>query len=220
MRQARNANKSRRAHEFKVGEQVMLSTENMNVGERARKLCAKYAGPHRIIEHPSANTYRLELPPELSRLHPVFNASVLKPFKDDGGRFPDRPRINRPPAVVKGEKEKYELEEIRDYRVSRGVGQYLVKWLGYADSESSWRPIAEVRAPELVERYLRNNPQVRAQIRASKTIKGKTVLVSPSQTKHIRASTASAPPKPPTPVTTQPPTTGVRRSARLAMTKQ
>jgi len=40
-KQSRDANKSRREYEFDVGEQVMLSTENLNVGERARKLVAQ-----------------------------------------------------------------------------------------------------------------------------------------------------------------------------------
>ena len=123
-RQARNANKSRRAHEFKVGEQVMLSTENMNVGERARKLCAKYAGPHRIIEHPTANTYRLE---SATRIEPITSGIQCVRTQAVQGRrrtIFDRPRVNHPPAIIEGDKEKYELEEIRDYRVSRGVGQY------------------------------------------------------------------------------------------------
>jgi hypothetical protein len=217
-KQSKFANQSRRDFEFQVGDQVMLSTENMSVGERARKLCAKYAGPHKIIEHPSRNTYRLELPPELSRLHPVFHSSVLKPYHDDTERFVNRPRINRPPAIVDGDDIKYEVEEILNYRVRRNVGYYLIKWRGYGESESSWRPVAEVDAPHLVERFLRTHPSIRKQLRATKIIRfthdGKTVFDN------------SKPPPMPTTVAPKvtrepaalPPTNpiNVRRSKRLA----
>jgi transposase InsO family protein len=169
-KQSREANKSRREHEFDIGEQVMLSTENLNIDHRARKLVAKYAGPHKVIEHPTPNTYRLELPPELSRIHPVFNSSQLKPYKEDNVRFIDRPQITRPPAVIEDEN-KFEVEEIKSYRVHRGVGQYLVKWKDYADSESSWLPVKSVESPALVERFLRLNPSVRLQVALNKTIR-------------------------------------------------
>ena len=221
-KQSRFANESRRDLEFQVGDRVMLSTENMSVGERARKLCAKYAGPHKVIAHPSRNTYRLELPPELSRLHPVFHSSVLKPFHDDTDRFVNRPRITRPPAILVDDEEKYEIEDIKAYRQQHGVGHYLVKWRGYGVSESSWRPIVEVDAPHLVERFLRNNPSLRKQLLAQKTIRfthdGKTVFdnsqpkinnTSPPSTVALQAKpkTTALPPSNPT---------TVRRSKRLA----
>ena len=220
-KQARFANQSRRDFEFHVGDQVMLSTENMNVGDRARKLCAKYAGPHKIIEHPSRNTYRLELPPELSQLHPVFHSSLLKPFHDDIDRFVNRPRINRPPAITVGEEKKYEVEDILKYRERRGVGYYLVKWRGWPDSESTWRPTSEVDAPYLVERFLRNNPSVQQQLRAKKTIRithdGKTVFDSSKTTTKNTPPSKIATPNIPKPSALPPslPLT-VRRSTRLA----
>ena len=223
-RQSQYANQSRRELEFQVGDQVMLSTENMSVGERTRKLCAKYAGPHKIIAHPSLNTYRLELPLELSRLHPVFHSSVLKPFHDDTDRFVNRPRINRPPAIIVRDEQKYEVEDIRAYRVRRGVGQYLVKWRGYGEHESQWRPVAEIDAPHLVERFLRNNPTLRQQLRATKTIRitygGKTVFDNSQPAVNQTPPSTTAPPITP-PTIALPPTTptNVRRSKRLAQTK-
>jgi hypothetical protein len=197
-RQSQYADESKREFEFKIGDQVMLSTENMNVGERARKLCAKFAGPHKIIAHPTANTYRLDLPPELSRLYPVFNSSTLKAFKSDEGRFANRPQINRPPAIIDAGKEQYMIEAIQAYRVRRGVGYFLVKWQGYGDSESSWRPITEVNAPHLVERFLRENPTMRAEVNKTKTIRikhsGRTVReIKPTVTTNIQKRTTKIP---------------------------
>jgi hypothetical protein len=223
-KQSRFANQSRRELEFQVGDQVMLSTENMNVGERSRKLCAKYAGPHKIIAHPSLNTYRLQLPLELSRLHSVFHSSVLKPFHDDTERFTNRPRINRPPAIIVDNEQKYEVEDIRAYRVKRGVGQYLVKWRGYGEHESEWRPVSEVDAPQLVERFLQNNPTLQKQLRAAKSIRithgGKTVFDS-SQSASNRTPPLTAAPQIIPHTTALPSTTStVRRSKRLAQTKR
>jgi len=170
-KQSHEANKSRREHEFNVGDKVMVSTENMNVGERARKLVAKYAGPHKIVAHPTANTYELELPPELSRIHPVFNSSLLKPFKEDNVRFVQRPQITRPPATIDEGEEKFTVEAIQAFRVRRGIPEYLVKWLGYPDSESSWRPVNQVDAYHPVEQFLLRNPSVRPLVSKPRTIR-------------------------------------------------
>ena len=182
-RQSKEANKSRRQHEFNVGDKVMVSTENMNVGERARKLVAKYAGPHKIIAHPTANTYELELPPELRRIHPVFNSSLLKSFKEDNVRFVNRPQVTLPPPIVDEGEEKWTVEAIQAFRVRQGVPEYLVKWLGFPDSESSWRPVNTVDAYHPVEQFLTRNPHVRRQVGRPRTVRfvhgGATVRTLP-----------------------------------------
>lgn len=190
-KQARDANTSRREHSFAVGDQVMLSTENMNVGERARKLVAKYAGPHTIIEHPTTNTYKLDLPPELSKLHPVFHSSLLKAFHDDNSRFVNRPRINRPPAIIDEGEKKYEVEDIKDFRIKKGIRQYLIKWLGYPDSESLWTPTTEVDAPDLVRRFLHRNPSVRQQLTQTQKVLPTTAGTEPKGTRNTMPKTTT-----------------------------
>lgn len=51
--------------------------------------------------------------------------------------------------------EEYMVEEILGKRISRcGRVQYLLKWLGYPDSENSWEDEDNlVNCPELVEQY-------------------------------------------------------------------
>jgi hypothetical protein len=51
------------------------------------------------------------------------------------------------------------VERILDHRtrrVGRGTAvEYLIKWLGYPDSENSWVPSGDVHASALVREYQR-----------------------------------------------------------------
>jgi hypothetical protein len=31
--------------------------------------------------------------------------------------------------------------------------QYLVKWVGYPDSDNTWEPVDQIRAPNLIKHY-------------------------------------------------------------------
>jgi hypothetical protein len=158
--QSEYANKKRRHEVFNVGDQVWLSTAHLDVGDRARKLTPKYTGPFVIEEVKSPVTYKLTLPPSLSRIHNVFHVSQLKPYRVDDGQFSGRPQITRPPPEIIDGEEEWEVERILDHRtrrVRRGTAvEYLVKWLGYPDSENSWVPSGDVHASALVEEYQRH----------------------------------------------------------------
>lgn len=158
--QAQHANTKRRHLQFSVGDQVWLSTAHLNVGDRARKLTPKYTGPFVIEEVKSPVTYKLKLPPSLSRIHNVFHSSQLKPYYVDDGQYLGRPRISRPPPEIIDGEEEWGVERILDHRtrrVGRGtVVEYLVKWLGYPDSDNSWVPSGDVHASALVEEYQRH----------------------------------------------------------------
>jgi transposase InsO family protein len=155
--QAHHANKKRRHVTFNAGDQVWLSTTNLNLGDRARKLTPKYTGPFVIEEVKSPVTYKLTLPPSLSRIHNVFHSSQLKPYYMDDGQYVGRPRISRPPPDIIGGEEEWEVERILDHRTRRVnrriVVEYLVKWRGYPDSDNSWEPASNVHADDLVREY-------------------------------------------------------------------
>jgi hypothetical protein len=145
---------------FKKGDQVWLSTAHLNLDDRARKLTPKYTGPFVIEEVKSPVTYKLTLPPSLSRIHNVFHSSQLKPYYVDDGQYIARPRISRPPPEIIDGEEMWEVERILDHRtrrVGRGtVVEYLVKWLGYPDSDNLWVPSTGVHASDLVQEYQRH----------------------------------------------------------------
>ena len=42
----------------------------------------RYIGPFRVLEKVNPTAFRLELPPELGRIHDVFHVSQLRPFEE------------------------------------------------------------------------------------------------------------------------------------------
>jgi hypothetical protein len=155
--QAMYANRHRRDVTFNVGDEVWLSTANLNLHEHSRKVTGRWAGPFIIDEVKSPVTYRLRLPTHW-RIHDMFHASLLKPYYVDDGQFPGRAQINRPPPDLEDEDE-YDIERVLDHRERkrgrRTWTEYLVKWTGYPDSDNQWVAAEDVHAPELVEEYHR-----------------------------------------------------------------
>ncbi|KAJ9522018.1 hypothetical protein QJQ45_005056 [Haematococcus lacustris] len=75
------ANKARRDVEYKVGQKVLLSTKNLKLKlGKARKLIPRYVGPFEILLLVGAVAVKLDLPASMSRLHPVFHVSLIKPY--------------------------------------------------------------------------------------------------------------------------------------------
>ncbi|XP_070045161.1 uncharacterized protein [Nicotiana tomentosiformis] len=76
----------RRGLEFKEDDWVFLKVSPMKgimrFGKKG-KLSPKYFGSYRIIQGIGLVTYKLELPPEMSLVHPVFHVSMLKKVVGD-----------------------------------------------------------------------------------------------------------------------------------------
>ncbi|XP_070039447.1 uncharacterized protein [Nicotiana tomentosiformis] len=72
--------------EFKKDDWVFLKVSPMKgimwFGKK-RKLSLGYVGSYRIIQRIGQVAYRLELPPEMSLVHPVFRVSMLKKVVGD-----------------------------------------------------------------------------------------------------------------------------------------
>ena len=54
----------------------------MRFGKRG-KLSPRYLGPYEIVSKVGPVTYRLKLPPELSRIHDTFHVSMLRKYIPD-----------------------------------------------------------------------------------------------------------------------------------------
>lgn len=89
-RQKRYADARRSDVSFGEGEEVLLSTANLNLktGGGVRKLLPLFVGPFKIEARVGAVAYRLALPDTLKQLHPVFHVSLLRPYHSDPNRSP------------------------------------------------------------------------------------------------------------------------------------
>jgi hypothetical protein len=136
-RQRRHANKQRKDVVFAPGSHVLLNTKNLdNLGHKGstKKLLPKWVGPFTILERIGVAAYRLQLP-ENWRIHPVFHASLLKQWNDNGEP------VAAPPLVLAPALPEQELEAILDHK-PRKPGKkpryYLVKWQGCGPEHNSW----------------------------------------------------------------------------------
>jgi Chromo (CHRromatin Organisation MOdifier) domain len=151
-------NASRREAFFVVGDQVLLSTEGLRLRGFDNKLCSRYIGPFAVTAVINPNAYELKLPPQLQALHPVFNISRLKPYRDGLVSFPTRPvRYARPPPVAEADSNgqaEYEVERLLARRRVGRATEYLVQWKGYPPEENTWERVRNLQgARKLVSEF-------------------------------------------------------------------
>src|SRR5712671_537976 len=141
---------------FKHRQKVWLEARNLALPYGLVRLAPRRHSPFPITQVISPVTYRLALPHQWT-IHPVFHASLLTPYsetKEHGGNY------SWPPPDLVGGGEQYEVEAIRSHR-RQGRGrqlQYLVKWLGYPESDNTWEPAGHLQTPVLLKEYHHRNP--------------------------------------------------------------
>jgi uncharacterized protein with von Willebrand factor type A (vWA) domain len=157
IQQAKYANEHRRlAHEYQIGDRVMLSTEDMK--QFGGKLVSKYVGPLKVLQVSEDKTVTLELPVNMRAKSNKFNIGKVKLYVPSKFEFPGRQQQDRPPPeLIEGEEE-YEVEQIlgkREVKIGRNRHmEYLVKWLGYSITEATWQAANQLEnAAEAVEEF-------------------------------------------------------------------
>jgi len=155
-RQKQQADKSRRPPTFVVGDQVLLSTENITAASHtnrpSKKLEPKFIGPYKILGQVNDNAFKLDLPANM-RQHPVFNADLLRPYKESPPEFGHRTPPRPPPDLVDGHEE-YEVEKILDYKMVGRTPKWLVQWKGYTLDDTTWEPRASLKnAKEILAEF-------------------------------------------------------------------
>jgi hypothetical protein len=117
------------------GERVWLEGTNLHTSHLTYKLCPKWFGPFKILEVLSPVTYRLELPPTWC-LHNAFHAALLSPYRETSTHGVNYP--TPAPKLIEGEPE-WKIDKIlasQKYRCKRNL-QYLIKWVGYPESNNT-----------------------------------------------------------------------------------
>lgn len=141
--------------QYNVGDKVMLKTTHLTLkrdGQQLQvsstKLMPKWIGPFDVTQRINDLAYKLKLPSQYSRVHPVFNVSKLKPYKHDPTRGPD---FDVPPReVMVGDYVEYVVDKILDHKVeapppgSRKHPQYkyLVQFKDF--EHPTWEPAKNI----------------------------------------------------------------------------
>ncbi|KAD5317323.1 hypothetical protein E3N88_17269 [Mikania micrantha] len=155
-RQKSYADKRRRPIEFEVGDQVLLKVSPWKGVIRFRKrgkLSPRFIGPFRIMARVGKVAYRLDLPDELSGIHPTFHVSHLrKCLVDDVAYVPlndievdERLNYIEEPVAIVDTKEK----QLRN----KTIRQVKVQWKHRKGSEATWETEDEMKRlyPHLFE---------------------------------------------------------------------
>ena len=109
--------------------------------------------------------YKLRLP-KTWKIHPVFHASLITPYKET---VEHGPNFTRPaPDIIQGEEE-WEVEDIIDSRLygrSKQL-QYYVKWKGYPESDNSWEPAGNLqKSKSKINQFHKKQPNTSCSIKS------------------------------------------------------
>ena len=165
---AADADRFRRAPDFKVGDQVMLKTKYLSwpgVDMLGKHLKPPNIGPFTVTAMDKRNV-TIDWNKPGVRVHPVQPLNRVFKYSADTseyGKSKSQPR--RPPPVPTRKGDEYEIEKILDRRLRRyGRGQrhkYQVAWKGYASWWNQWLPESELidGAERTLKAYNRKYPK-------------------------------------------------------------
>jgi len=150
--------------DFKVGNKVLLSTENrrreytQKKEGRVAKFMPCYDGPYTIVKAFSKSSmYTLHLPAS-SHVFPFFHVSLLKKFNvNDLDLFSEHELAKPGPIVTADGQDEYFIEKILDEWKCGCGRQYLIHWLGYGPESDLWLPRSELLETEALKLWEERN---------------------------------------------------------------
>jgi hypothetical protein len=149
-----------RPHEYAVGDEVLLSTENITLRLPSRKLSPKFVGPFRILELRGKNAVKIKTTGRFKQLHDIVNVEYLRPYNARSENVGPPPHhLSVKPVAVEPLGEWYQIAEILDHRGRPGpTQQCLVRWEGFDASHDSWVPRRDITPKALIayEEFLRH----------------------------------------------------------------
>ncbi|MBW0494447.1 hypothetical protein O181_034162 [Austropuccinia psidii MF-1] len=137
--------------DFKEGDQVLVSTLNLNNPHRPKKMKDSFVGPFTIIKLVGKNAVEIRLTEEFSRKHPVFPVSLVKPyFQKEEDKFPSGKNTSTPPEMVEVEDSPHPVKNIIKARKIKLNGkdqrQFLVRFKNQTADKHKW--LAEDAIPD------------------------------------------------------------------------
>ncbi|KAJ8755137.1 hypothetical protein K2173_018935 [Erythroxylum novogranatense] len=118
------------------------------------KLSPRYIGPYEILERIGPLAYRLALPSEMSQMHDVFHASMLRRYRSDPTHVIPAQEIEIASDLSYVE----EPEQIIESRVkqlrNRVIPLVKVLWKNHSSEEATWETEEHMRSqyPHLFDR--------------------------------------------------------------------
>jgi hypothetical protein len=172
------ADKHRADVQYKVNDQVLLSTVNLNKHSQCKKLYPKFLGPFKIIKKVNDVAYKLQLPDHM-KIHPVFHVNLLKAYVPGKMQMPPQPPL---PELIDGqlEWEVYRILSHRDVSYQPGAKgkatsktavkrEFLVHWAGFPIDEATWEPESHLKnAQESIQVYFSEKQANEARLRSRK----------------------------------------------------
>ena len=113
------------------------------------RLHTHWRGPMKVISGVKSRYTLLDL---ITGKEKDFHVSDMKPFVFDSA-------VTDPLDVARRDHMEFFIEKILDHRGNikkRTELEFLVKWLGYSESEDSWEPYANLRDSDQLHTYLRS----------------------------------------------------------------
>ena len=144
------ADQKRREQRSSSGDQVLLSTEHLQLKNApVRKLRKRFIGPFFVSRQVGTVAYELELPKSW-RIHNVFHVSLLRPFRTSQWTQPTT--AGQVEDLEPEDDEPYEVEKLLRWRwtgpSTKRQKEYLVLWKNYSIDDASWTPADHFTYPE------------------------------------------------------------------------
>ncbi|XP_027151946.1 uncharacterized protein LOC113752000 [Coffea eugenioides] len=147
-RQKSYADNRRKDLEFAIGDLVFLKITPLEaslMSGKGKKLQPRFVGPYKVIQCVGKVSYKLELPPSLSRIHNVFHVSMLKKY------HPNPSHILQPKSIEIDETLTYEEKPVKllDKKVkelrNKQIPLVKVLWRNHGVEEATWEVEEAIR---------------------------------------------------------------------------